>query len=627
MYLIRKSTDLSRVVARLRKYKVVSFDIFDTLISRSVPEPHDVFSVVEAEYNCRYSEESISDFRQARVDAEYRVRAAINFKEVSLETICEELSKVYGAEVARRLAEVELAVESQLSIRKPIGYDVYVAAISAGLRVVLTSDMYLSKEFIAGLLAKNGIDGYSELFVSSELDCMKSDGSLFDYIYEKLGIQANEMIHLGDHLKSDFLRPILKGGASYWLPKPRSASKLNDAACLKKFLQSKQCEQTIEEEIGYNKLGPLLFGFSHWIRQRVKKDKVDRLLFLARDGKIMQEAFQCVNVDEIKNDYLFVSRQVLIHPMLWLHPELEEIQNYASISEKSDIGSVLERLGLRDTISQEFLDTFSLTFDDKINGTKLTQSEAFVKLYEAIRPQVIKHSKQSFKALVDYLKGLNLSGKVGLVDIGWNGSMQRAFKAIIEATQIDVEITGYYFGVNPTSSYAAKHKGSYNGYLFDHNHNFDNFIKEECFRNIFETLFVAPHGSVRAIHEEGEIEMYDYEYDEIEGAIHDIQISGIQFVKDYGATMSPAFVDPDQECYYDAVFKMGLSPSRSEAKYFGEMKFFDVGLEYLAKVPKGDVIAGFRGSKWKIGYMVNLTGLSLPYHLLMQLKIKQRVKR
>ena len=91
----------------------------------------------------------------------------------------------------------------------------------------------------------------------------------------------------------------------------------------------------------------------------------------------MQDAFDVVNSEGLRNEYLHVSRQVLILPTVWMHPDLEQVENFASMSEKSDVGSVLERLGMRETIDQNFLDRFSLSFDDKIDGTRLSQNQRF----------------------------------------------------------------------------------------------------------------------------------------------------------------------------------------------------------------------------------------------------------
>lgn len=51
-----------------------------------------------------------------------------------------------------------------------------------GKRLVITSDMYLSKAFLSELLQKNGYGGYEELYVSCEYEKSKAEGSLYEVV-------------------------------------------------------------------------------------------------------------------------------------------------------------------------------------------------------------------------------------------------------------------------------------------------------------------------------------------------------------------------------------------------------------------------------------------------------------
>ncbi|WP_317933023.1 hypothetical protein [Halioxenophilus sp. WMMB6] len=69
---------------------------------------------------------------------------------------------------------------------------------------ILTSDMYLTSSHLSYLLNKLGIpEFYKEIFVSCEHNCSKEGfGKLFDVVAERYG---REIIHIGDHLKHDFM--------------------------------------------------------------------------------------------------------------------------------------------------------------------------------------------------------------------------------------------------------------------------------------------------------------------------------------------------------------------------------------------------------------------------------------
>ena len=52
---------------------------------------------------------------------------------------------------------------------------------------------------------------------------------------------------------------------------------------------------------------------------------------------------------------------------------------------------------------------------------------------------MIAHSREAYALLVQYLKQLDFSGKVAVVDIGWFGHMQGALEKIVKEAHIPVE--------------------------------------------------------------------------------------------------------------------------------------------------------------------------------------------
>lgn len=53
----------------------------------------------------------------------------------------------------------------------------------------------------------DGVNGY----VSSEYALTKRTGNLFKKVLEIEGVKANEVLHIGDNLRSDWFRPKLMG--------------------------------------------------------------------------------------------------------------------------------------------------------------------------------------------------------------------------------------------------------------------------------------------------------------------------------------------------------------------------------------------------------------------------------
>ena len=111
--------------------------------------------------------------------------------------------------------------------------------------------------------------------------------------------------------------------------------------------------------------------------------------------------------------------------------------------------------------------------------------------------------------ILQYSVKEDFSGKVAIVDIGWNGTMQMSLHELFEENQI----FGYYVALNPNGIYKTeKNNERYKGFICDHNHNYGDYKKLHNFIDIFEFLFLAQHGSVKRFGNEI-VEFYKYEYE------------------------------------------------------------------------------------------------------------------
>ena len=64
-------------------------------------------------------------------------------------------------------------------------------------------------------------------------------------------------------------------------------------------------------------LGPMLLGYCKWLNEKIQIDKIDKIFFLSREGKILQDAFNILYPHmEIPQSYLYVSRQSLMVPLM-----------------------------------------------------------------------------------------------------------------------------------------------------------------------------------------------------------------------------------------------------------------------------------------------------------------------
>ncbi len=184
----------------IKRYKYVSFDVFDTLIEREYYYPPDVFLKTG---ECILGKEKSKEYQNRRISAEEKARKKRSNGEVTLEDIFCEVAEIYGERVSNRLKEKELDIEYECCRPRKQGVKLFNYAVQNRCRVVLISDMYLSGKTISKLLMKCGISGYEKLFVSCECGCNKVHGELFDWVLNDLMINPRQILHIGDSIKRD----------------------------------------------------------------------------------------------------------------------------------------------------------------------------------------------------------------------------------------------------------------------------------------------------------------------------------------------------------------------------------------------------------------------------------------
>lgn len=190
---------------RLFPYETVSFDLFDTLVFRSVREPAAVFSVVENTLQR-------PGFAQKRKAAEARARQEKHRHTGSWEVTFGEIYRYLDNDP--EAMETELAAELALCHRNPVTAALWESVGRQGKRRVITSDMYLPGETLARILHHCGFQGWEKLLVSCEYGVSKADGGLFQVLRREVGTGA--VLHIGDHYESDVLSARKNGLDAAW---------------------------------------------------------------------------------------------------------------------------------------------------------------------------------------------------------------------------------------------------------------------------------------------------------------------------------------------------------------------------------------------------------------------------
>ena len=305
--------DRAEMIDAVDRYNNISFDVFDTLLMRPYVRPTDLFTHMELN-------ERIPGFSVEREDAERRARRKI-CTEITLDEIYDEISKEF-----RGLKGLELEYERSMLTPDPEMKKVFEHAVSSKKRVLLISDMYLPSSFIREVLEKNGLCGFSDLYVSCEHRINKHSGELYHHVLSGSDIDPKDLLHIGDNHHSDHEVPERLGIASIHYPKAIDQYFSENRRAYRFYRRKKNFERSVLVSVdafkyiadktenkendywyrfGYRFGGPISSSFVSFIASCIDKNAL--LLFIARDGYNLKKVCN-IMFPELRTEYVYALR-------------------------------------------------------------------------------------------------------------------------------------------------------------------------------------------------------------------------------------------------------------------------------------------------------------------------------
>ncbi len=313
---------------------MISFDIFDTLITRKTATPQGIFAIMQthirsvAEYE-QLNKKILDDFYYDRIEAEKKARNRENNGEATLDEIYACLSGMYhlNGEENEQLKQLELDTESKNIVPITRNVERLKEYVRNGEKVVLISDMYLPQGVLRSLLvAIDDIFLNLPIYVSCEWRVGKSSGELFEIV--KRQEKVSDWLHIGDNEMSDvkgaqiadvrtekYEYPALLPNELYLLD-----AQYQDARKQVMVGISRNCRLDKNDDIAYvtgATLGAeLLLPYAEWILRICAVQDISNLYFIARDGYILKRIIDKIikrEKLEIRTKYLYGSRKVWEH--------------------------------------------------------------------------------------------------------------------------------------------------------------------------------------------------------------------------------------------------------------------------------------------------------------------------
>jgi len=448
---LRRSRDVSG-------WRLISVDVFGTLIARKGGDDAAWYegTLHAAEVARARGLVTGTDPITLRREVERRLSAeqiaSGKDPEFSHRKVLEEMLLEWGAGPqaaawAEELAAWELAREVEFT-RPVAAVRRWVRArLAEGRRVVAASDTRYSANELRRLLSSHGIPTLSAIYTSADEAASKFSGRLFDRIAKREGATRARRLHVGDDLLADMLSPSerglavgrvrrLPGPASLPLaPEPVSAERLDPAYAM-----------------GYRTVGPVLVAFTRLLLQRARRDGVERLAFVARDGELLLRVARTLIGEKFEAPlalhYLHLSGQSLA----CASSDLQRLHTDAGAVER--VVATLRDIRGMDTMLGSFQSLYNAPAElisrhaERLAAVKGTEADLRRLLSDAAAAADLA---DEFRSMTDRVRrylvqeGV-LCDRSALVDIGWRASLQKILQAEAPGWGL-ASPRGYYLGL------------------------------------------------------------------------------------------------------------------------------------------------------------------------------------
>lgn len=218
--------------ADLRSIEIVSFDVFDTLLFRTV-SPELIIDSVSRKmcallncYNLPIEIDPQLARRQAYKEIAYeKVRKGLDPDMTLDELVPVWVSKVTGQDsnfniLYKQLLAIEYEYERLVTFPNSVFFDLAEQLTGLGKKVIFTSDMYLGHKYISSLLQQARPFKFTSGYVSGDHSLLKRTGRLYRKLLESEDALPGQVIHIGDSEYADGFQAAKNGIHAFILKDP-----------------------------------------------------------------------------------------------------------------------------------------------------------------------------------------------------------------------------------------------------------------------------------------------------------------------------------------------------------------------------------------------------------------------
>ena len=412
-------------------HEIISFDVFDTLITRKVLYPEEIYDIIGERILDR-------DLKKFRYSVE---RWADN---MNIYELYDEYKTLMGCseEQKEEFIKTEVATEKEFLSRREKMVEIFNYAVNSGKPVYLISDMDLPKEILGDILKSLGIEGYKDLLVSCDYRMKKREG-LFKVFKEQ--VKGSSYLHIGDDENGDGVCANINGIDSYLIKNGYDLLSISSYGSILEYPQTSldryilgafiekafnnpfvlynskgRLKMNNQYDKGYLFIGPVISSFMMWFIKNIKE--YDKVIFSSRDGYLLSKLYEIAKkyFDLPECDYVLTSRACVIPASLVDEEDIKYALSY------SFGGNPEEMLKYRFLLDEKDIEEY-----------KGEEVEEYILRH---KEKIFAKSRELEENYLKYLSKFDFNSKVAFFDFVALGTCQMGLEKII-----DKKLDGFYF--------------------------------------------------------------------------------------------------------------------------------------------------------------------------------------
>ncbi len=453
-----------------RRPKLVSFDVFDTIVCRTVRKPTDIFSIIAKRLNdsgllnINIHPHSFASYRIAAETAARETNTRLGlYPETTIEQIYERILLINEADRAKAV-QTEIDVERDHLLLDPTISLVLEFLQLKSIDFCFVSNTYLSAAQLTQLLegVLNRKIDVSKIYSSSEIGVPKEHG-LIGFMLAEANLSPADVLHIGDNFSADIDGAKLVGidaihfGQLHSIASEITTGEHNTAGLLgvrrdfeppgyidnirKHILHSRFGLDHVlkcEELVGLGTVGPVLAAFVEWLTVQAQALNITKLLCMTREGIMLAELINLYSrkMNMKVEAHPFLSSRTVTYPTVFEFGTIDEFRTYI-FSRRTPLtaASFLRRLRRADLIHEVQREYHHIPIHRHgVTSELILESLA---ASEEIRKAAIEWSDYHQRRLETYVdrlaKQIELSNdeRIAFVDLGWTTRSQRVLESAL----------------------------------------------------------------------------------------------------------------------------------------------------------------------------------------------------